>query len=118
MRLRARGYSQANMAKRMTAEGESVREAQVPCQPTVCLSFDFDAMSAWMGGPDGVSLWDLARGKYGARVGMPRVLDLLQWEQLPATFFVPGHSAETFPELVKKMPAPFRPAVRSHRRSG
>ena len=28
---------------------------------------------------------------------MPRILELLEREGLPATFFVPGHTAESFP---------------------
>ena len=40
----------------------------------------------------------LARGEYGARVGVPRVLDLLDRHGLRATFFVPGHTVESFPQ--------------------
>jgi len=72
---------------------------------TVCLSFDFDAMSAWMGGSQAASPWELARGEYGARVGVPRILELLDREELPATFFVPGHTAETYPALVQEIVA-------------
>jgi peptidoglycan/xylan/chitin deacetylase (PgdA/CDA1 family) len=39
----------------------------------------------------------LNRGEYGARVGVPRILDLLEERELPATFFVPGHTVESFP---------------------
>src|SRR5215218_2514951 len=39
-------------------------------------------------------LW---RGEYGARVGVPRVLELLDRHEIGATFFVPGHTAESFP---------------------
>jgi peptidoglycan-N-acetylglucosamine deacetylase len=31
-------------------------------------------------------------------VGVPRLLQMLEAEQLPATFFVPGHTVESFPE--------------------
>ena len=40
----------------------------------------------------------LQRGEYGARVGVPRLLQMLERERLPATFFVPGHTLESFPE--------------------
>ena len=40
----------------------------------------------------------LARGEYGARVGVPRILSLLSRHELPATFFVPGHTVDSFPE--------------------
>jgi peptidoglycan/xylan/chitin deacetylase (PgdA/CDA1 family) len=94
--VRDEGHEEAAM--------ESVPEQQ-PNAATVCLSFDFDAMSAWMGDPDDVSPWGLARGEYGARVGMPRILELLDREGLPATFFVPGHTAETYPALVQEIVA-------------
>ncbi len=69
--------------------------------PTVCLSFDFDQMAPRIFRGDATPT-PLSRGEYGARVGMPRVLELLAREQIPATFFVPGHSADTFPHLVEQ----------------
>jgi peptidoglycan/xylan/chitin deacetylase (PgdA/CDA1 family) len=63
---------------------------------TVCLSFDFDALSVWFG-YERTTPAMLARGEYGARVGVPRVLELLERHQLHATFFVPGHTVESFP---------------------
>jgi len=67
---------------------------------TICLSFDFDAMSVWLEYGAGVTRNMLERGEFGARVGVPRVLDLLKTHQLPATFFIPGHTADSFPERV------------------
>jgi peptidoglycan/xylan/chitin deacetylase (PgdA/CDA1 family) len=69
--------------------------------PTVCLSFDFDQMSSRIFRGEATPT-PLSRGEYGARVGMPRILELLAREQIPATFFVPGHSADTFPHLVEQ----------------
>lgn len=66
---------------------------------TLCLSFDFDAMSVWFGYGDPTPA-KLYRGEFGARVGVYRVLDLLKRYQLPATFFIPGHTIESFPEPV------------------
>ena len=65
---------------------------------TVCLSFDFDATSIWISTFKQVSAGPLSRGEYGARVGVGRVLELLQAKKVPATFFVPAHSATSFPE--------------------
>ncbi len=64
---------------------------------TVCLTFDFDAMSVWLA-YERVTPAMLARGEYGARVGVPRVLDLLGSHGIEATFFVPGHTVESFPD--------------------
>jgi len=62
---------------------------------TVALTFDGDAMS------DAVRRGDppvkLSHGEFGPRVGIPRILELLRRESIPATWFMPGHSLETFP---------------------
>ncbi len=63
---------------------------------TVCLSFDFDAMSVWFGYKN-VTPAMLYRGEYGARVGVPRLLRLLDTYGLKATFFIPGHTVDSFP---------------------
>ena len=62
----------------------------------VCLTFDFDALSVWLG-QEPVTPAMLQRGEYGARVGVPRLLDRLDALDLPATFFIPGHTIESFP---------------------
>ncbi len=67
---------------------------------TICLTFDFDAMSVWFGYKN-VTPAMLYRGEYGARVGVPRLLDLLAEHNLPATFFIPGHTIESFPAEVE-----------------
>ena len=57
---------------------------------------DFDALSVWLG-QERVTPAMLQRGEYGARVGVPRLLDRLDALGLPATFFIPGHTIESFP---------------------
>lgn len=64
--------------------------------PTVCLSFDFDAISLWIGPMGAKSPSMISRGEFGA-VGVMRILRLLEREAIPATFFVTGHTAETYP---------------------
>ena len=44
---------------------------------TIALTFDFDALSVWFGYPNTTPAM-LARGEYGARVGVPRLLHTLQ----------------------------------------
>lgn len=67
---------------------------------TVCLTFDFDALSVWLGDRGSATPAELSRGEYGARVGVPRILELLAAYDLRATFFVPGHTADSFPQIV------------------
>ena len=69
---------------------------------TVCLSFDFDALSVWFG-YERTTPAMLARGEYGARVGVPRVLELLDRHGIRATFFVPGHTVESFPQATESI---------------
>lgn len=61
---------------------------------TVCLSFDFDALSGWVGTQNPA---DVSRGEYAA-VAVPRVLDLLDRHGIKATFFIPGHTALAYPQ--------------------
>ncbi len=77
----------------MTAPGEDRRA-------TVCLTFDFDAISVWIGPHAARSPSMISRGEYDV-VGVERILRLLDREGLPATFFIPGHTVETFPDSVK-----------------
>lgn len=65
----------------------------------VALTFDFDAEELWLGNDPGYAddPGVLALGHYGARVGVPKILELLKQEELPATFFVPGAVAERYP---------------------
>lgn len=66
----------------------------------VCLGFDFDAVSGWLHGYEVIdSPTKLSRGESGARVGVPRILDLLDRLDVPATFFTPGHTIESHPEV-------------------
>lgn len=71
---------------------------------TVCLTFDFDAISIWIGPFAARSPSMISRGEFGA-VGCQRILDLLAREGIPGTFFVTGHTAETYPEIVRRIVA-------------
>ena len=66
---------------------------------TVALTFDHDAIS------DSVRRADppvkFSHAEFGPRVGLPRIIELLDREGIPATWFVPGHSLETFPQNTK-----------------
>jgi peptidoglycan-N-acetylglucosamine deacetylase len=66
----------------------------------VCLSFDFDTMSAFIFRGQNTPTW-LSRGEFGARVGVVRVLNLLAEHRIHATFFIPGYTADSFPDRVQ-----------------
>lgn len=70
----------------------------------VALSCDFDGTGNEVGqglAPEGIR----AAGRYSARRGIPRMLDIFERHGVLATFFVPGHDAEEHPELVREMVA-------------
>ena len=60
---------------------------------------DFDAVAGWLGSYGGEnSPLDISRGLFAGEVGVPRLLDLFRDFGIRVTWFVPGHSVETFPE--------------------
>ncbi len=68
------------------------------CRVAVAVTVDFDAISLWDGtfGQRGPAY--AARGEFGAEVAVPRLLGLFERVGVPTTWFVPGHTADTFPE--------------------
>ncbi|MDX1871590.1 polysaccharide deacetylase [Mycolicibacterium sp. 120266] len=70
-------------------------------------SFDVDAESAVLWGNDAVAarMSVISHQAYGPLVGVPRILDLLERHQIPATFFVPGHTAHRYPDAVRSIVA-------------
>ena len=62
---------------------------------TVCLTYDFDAVAAWLAMEmPGYYSW----GEFGAETAVPRLLAFHERHGLPSTWFVPGHTIESFPE--------------------
>src|ERR1700730_3372057 len=66
------------------------------------IGVDVDAVAGWLGsygGEDSPS--DIQRGMFSGEVGTPRLLKLFDRYGLRRSWFVPGHSLETFPEQMK-----------------
>ena len=68
----------------------------------VCLTFDFDAISGFIARGQATASW-LSMGEFGARVGAPRLLALFRKYGIPTSWYVPGHTIETFPAAVKSV---------------
>jgi peptidoglycan/xylan/chitin deacetylase (PgdA/CDA1 family) len=68
----------------------------------VALSFDSDHETNELR-DGGESIGAMSRGEYGARVGVPRILDILARESVPATFFVPAVSALLHPDEQRRV---------------
>ena len=69
------------------------------------LAFDLDAESLYEVLPDSYAYWQMnrPRGSYGPVQGVPRILNMCDKTGVPATFFVPGVTAERYPEVVKEI---------------
>ena len=68
-----------------------------------CLTFDVDAETAILceSGLYARNAGVMSHQAYGPLVGMPRILGLLREYSLPATFFVPGFTADRYPRTVE-----------------
>ena len=69
------------------------------------ITFDVDAESAILAAaPASASrLGVMSHQAYGPRTGVPRLLRLLAARDLQATFFVPGYTAERWPDTVREI---------------
>jgi peptidoglycan-N-acetylglucosamine deacetylase len=66
----------------------------------VCLTFDFDAISGFIARGQTTPGW-VSRGEFGPRVGAPRLLALLRKYGIESSWYVPGHTIETYPDAVR-----------------
>ncbi|HXP20643.1 MAG TPA: polysaccharide deacetylase [Streptosporangiaceae bacterium] len=82
-------------------------EAVFPAWPggadvAVALTFDVDGEAPWLGeGPEySRRLTMRSMGRFGPARGLGRILGLLARSDIPATFYVPGHTADHHPVAV------------------
>lgn len=65
---------------------------------------DVDAVAGWLGSYGGEdSPFDISRGIFAGEVGMPRLLDLFRKYDIKTSWFIPGHSIETFPDECRRV---------------
>ncbi len=71
----------------------------------VSITFDLDAETAWISrDPSNLNrLAVMSQGAYGPKVGVPLILDFLERNGLTSTFFVPGWTAERWPDVVAEI---------------
>lgn len=68
----------------------------------ICLGVDVDAVAGWLGSYGGEdSPNDIQRGVFAGEVGSPRLLKLFERYDLRTTWFIPGHSIESFPRQMQ-----------------
>ena len=63
---------------------------------------DVDAVGGWLGSYGGEdSPCDISRGMFSGEVGSPRLLKMFERFGVKTTWFIPGHSIESFPDEMK-----------------
>jgi len=84
--------------------GRSLRPKSWPggARCAVALSFDSDHETNELR-DGGNSIGRMSWGQYGNRVGVPRILELLQRSAVPATFFVPAVTALLYPDEQRRV---------------
>ena len=80
--------------------GRSLQPKQWPggAKVAVLLSFDVDNESVSLRFAE-PTIGALSQGEYGARVALPRIVNLLDREKIPASFFIPAVSLMLHPEM-------------------
>jgi len=66
------------------------------------ITFDFDAMSSWIGSAKSNNPSMISRGQLGA-IAISRILPLLNRYHMKCSFCVPGHTAYAFPRLINEI---------------
>ncbi len=93
----------------MVRAGRSLAPKQWPggARVAVLLSFDVDNETVFLApvAPGRPNIGGLSQGEYGARVGLKRVLALLDKSRIAATFFMPAMSLELHPEIIPMIKA-------------
>ncbi len=80
----------------------------------VTISVDFDAESLWSGTFKLLTPSPLSRGDYDIRAGLPRIHELLDRHEIPATFMVPAQVVEQHPDSCAEIAAGARHEVGYH----
>ena len=75
----------------------------MPNKQILCaFGIDLDAVAGWLGSYGGEdSPDDISRGVFAGEVGTPRLVRLFDKLGIKTTWFIPGHSVETFPGEIR-----------------
>src|SRR3954471_10501584 len=89
--------------RRNAPQGGRIGRAAMAKKEIICaFGTDIDSVAGWIGSyGGGDSPSDIPRGIFASEVGVPRLLKLFKKYKLKTSFFIPGHSIETFPDQCK-----------------
>src|SRR5258705_7039397 len=90
---------------RLSGHGSKKRRVGMAKKEITCgFGTDIDSVAGWIGSyGGGDSPSDIQRGVFASEVGVPRLLRLFKKYGLKTTFFIPGHSIETFPKQCRQI---------------
>ncbi len=82
-------------------------KVRIPAGKKVAVNIgcDFDAQAIWIGSFNLTSPAYMSRGEFGAEVAVPRLLKLFAKHKVEATWCIPGHTVDTWPEVCKEIVA-------------
>jgi len=71
----------------------------------VCLTFDVDGESLWIARDPALAERPIhmSMGAYGPKVGVPRILALLDRHRIKAGFFIPAWTVERYPDMAREI---------------
>jgi len=79
-------------------------DGKMPKEILCGFGVDVDAVAGWLGSYGGEdSPDDISRGLFAGEVGSLRLVRLFERWGIKTTWFIPGHSIETFPEQMKQV---------------
>lgn len=94
--------------------GQSLKPASWPGGATVAVALSFDYQMGTIYDPASFATSVNTNSQYDGRVGLPRVLSLLDKHTVPASFFVTGATARFYPETIKQIVARGRHEIGVH----
>jgi peptidoglycan/xylan/chitin deacetylase (PgdA/CDA1 family) len=75
------------------------------CACVICFDVDAESAVLQVGRKDATHATTMSHQAYGPRVGVPRLLEQLRAADIRATFFVPGFTAECYPDTIRRIVA-------------
>ena len=101
-RARTRLRSSTRERPRSLDTANARKETSMAKEILCAYGIDVDAVAGWLGSYGGEnSPDDISRGLFAGEVGTPRLLELFEHYGMKTTWFIPGHSIETFPKQTK-----------------
>jgi peptidoglycan-N-acetylglucosamine deacetylase len=68
----------------------------------ISIGVHVDAVAGYLGKQD-ATIVTVSQGMFSGEVGSMRLLKLFEKENIKTSWFIPGHTIETFPEQMKKV---------------